>query len=171
LSKPWLLTTALTLSAFAASAQAQEAPRPAAELLCSDIATLEEAHAAALVYYIAGYMDAEAAAIGAAPAGDPAMVGGLTLSAAAVLEACAATPDQRVADAITATGGSSGTAAAVPAPTESTPPAEGTAAPADGATAPADGAAVPGEAAPSDGTATPPADGATEAPAGTTTTQ
>ncbi len=149
MSKPWLLTTALTLSAFAASAHAQEAAKPAPDLLCSDISTLEEAHAAALVYYIAGYLDAEAASAGTASAGNPAMVGGLTLSAAAVLEACAATPDQRVADAITAAGGSSGTAAAAPAPTEAAPPAEGataTPAPAEGATAPADGAAAPADA-------------------------
>ena len=158
MSKPWLLTTALTLSAFAAGANAQEAPKPAAELLCNDISTLEEAHAAALVYYIAGFVDGQQAAGGtAAPAGNAAMAGGITLSAAAVLEVCAAAPEMLVADAIAAQGGSAGTAAA-PAMTDEAAPPSATEAPAEnGETAPAEGApSTEGETPPAEG-ATPPA--------------
>ena len=50
----------LVLTAFAGGASAQEGTA-AIDLRCSDIASLGEAHAAALVYYIAGYQDAQMA--------------------------------------------------------------------------------------------------------------
>ena len=147
--KPWLLTTALTLSAFAASATAQEPPKPAAELLCSEIQTVEEAHAAALVYYIAGFVDGQQAASGTAITGDPATVGGITLSAAAVLEACAASPDMLVAEAIAAQGGSTGAAPAPAATAEETAPTG------DSATPPAESEAAPADDGAAEGTTTP----------------
>lgn len=166
--KAWLLTTVLTLSAFAASASAQEPARPAAELLCSEISTLEEAHAAALVYYIAGFVDGQQAAAGTAPAGNPDMVGGISLSAAAVLEACAASPELPVTDAIAAQGGSTGAAPAPSAEEPAASPSE-TAVPADDATAPDQGDPPAEGGTTEGGTTTPPAEGGAEG--GTTTPQ
>ena len=115
------------------SADETTGPVMAVDLTCGAIAGLEDAHAAALVYYIAGYADATASAaegVGAPP--DNGMLGGLTLSAAAVIEACAADEGQLVSDAIQGLGGSMGERAA-----ETLPPAEEPA-PADDAMAPAD---------------------------------
>lgn len=165
----------LVLTAFAGGASAQEGTA-AIDLTCSDIASLGEAHAAALVYYIAGYQDAQmsaggeaaaepaapaegetapaegaaAPAEGEAPAQQPAtaeMVGGVTLSAAAVITACQDSPDMRVADVITAQGGSG----AMPVAASAQPPAGGQAEPAQDAQ-PAEGASAE--------PATPPAEGA-----------
>jgi hypothetical protein len=136
-----------------------ETPAPvvaAIDLTCGDIASLEAAHAAALVYYVAGYADAQRDAGTPAPAGANTMVGGLTLSAAAILEACASQPTAFVRDVVAAQGGSGGTAAPATAPAEETAPAEGATEPVPaGDTAPA-------------GETTAPADGTT-APTGTTT--
>jgi hypothetical protein len=104
-------------------AAAQAVPVAAVDLACSDISTLEAAHAAALVYYIAGYTDAQRDA-GAPPPPPPdnGMIGGITLSASAIIEACAADPEALIRDVIAAQGGSSAPAAAAPA--EDTAPAE-----------------------------------------------
>ncbi|HHY50897.1 MAG TPA: hypothetical protein GYA10_14270, partial [Alphaproteobacteria bacterium] len=60
---------AILIAAAAGSAVAQDATgTPPAQLTCSDISTLEAAHAAALVYYVAGYIDAQGAAAGGAMA-------------------------------------------------------------------------------------------------------
>ena len=150
------LRLSLTLAVIAAAspvlAQETEAPAAAAQtaavdLTCGDISTLEAAHAAALVYYIAGYVDARRdAGSPPAPAPDTGMVGGITLSAAAVIDACIADPTALIRDKIATLGGSSAPAATAPAesppPAEETPPAEGAApaeetAPAEDTTAPA----------------------------------
>jgi hypothetical protein len=143
----------------------------AIDLTCADIASLEPAHAAALVYYIAGFKDGQSGAT----VNPGAMVGGLTLSAAAVIDACAADDTATIATVIDAQGGTGGSAAATtPAPTDAATSTEP--APADAATdamAPADGAAAPADSgtdamAPADGAAAP-ATG-TETPAEGTTT-
>lgn len=162
-----LAASVLVLTAFAAGAPSAQEGAAAIDLTCSDIASLGEAHAAALVYYIAGYQDAQMSAGGEAMAAETAapaegeapaqqsaeMIGGVTLSAAAVITACQASPDMRVADVITAQGGSGAmpvAATAQPAAGEQAEPAE--------ATQPAEGA----DAEPT----TPPAEGeATEQPA------
>ena len=147
------LRLSLIVAALAAAppilAQETEAPAAAAQtaavgLSCGDISTLEAAHAAALVYYIAGYVDAQRdAGSPPAPAADTGMVGGITLSAAAVIEACTADPTALVRDKIATLGGSSAPAATAPAesppPAEEAPPAEG-AAPAEETAPPANGA-------------------------------
>jgi hypothetical protein len=122
----------LAIAAFAlaavspAIAQEGEPPAPVAavDLKCGDISTLEAAHAAALVYYIAGYADAQRDAGTPRPPTDTTMVGGITLSAAAILKACTDDPEALVRDVIAANGGS---APPAPAPAESAPPAEETA--------------------------------------------
>jgi hypothetical protein len=144
------LAVLLALTSAAAPVIAQEAETPpaaqavpvaAVDLACADISTLEAAHAAALVYYIAGYTDAQRDA-GAPPPPPPdnSMVGGITLSASAVIDACAADPNALVRDVIAAQGGSTAPAAAAPA--QETAPAEEPApadqpAPAEGTTEPA----------------------------------
>lgn len=112
-------------------AQEEATPMAAIDLECGDISTLEAAHAAALVYYIAGYADGRRdAGITPAPA-STAMIGGLTMSAAAVLDACAASADSLVLDIIASQGGSGGTPTApsesAPADGAAEPPADGTA--------------------------------------------
>jgi hypothetical protein len=134
----------------------EEAPVPAMaaiDLTCGDIATLEAAHAAALVYYVAGYADAQRDAGTPAPAGANGMVGGLTLSAAAIIETCASQPTAFLRDVIATQGGAGGTAAPATAPTEETTPTESATepAPAGETTAPA------GETAPSGTTTETPA--------------
>ena len=175
-----------TASAGAVSAQQMSAAAPAS-LTCGDIANLEAAHAAALVYYVAGWTDAESSSTGAgamAPgddagaaddqmtademtadqtvdqtsadeataAGGSQAVGGLTLSAAAVIQMCLTQPDSTIAEIIDAQGGS-GVLGATGAPASAGTGAE----PADDA-APA-GGTDPVETAPMD---TAPADPATE---------
>jgi hypothetical protein len=138
-----ILTIALPLLVGTASL-AQEGPAPAqaataaVDLACGDVSTLEAAHAAALVYYIAGYMDAQRDAGSPPPAASNDMVGGITLSAAAVIDACAADPTALVRDKIDVLGGTSAPRTATPAqdsapddsaPTEEAAPAEDTTAP------------------------------------------
>ena len=177
-------TCVFVLTAFAAGAAGAQENTSAIDLTCADIASLGEAHAAALVYYIAGYQDAQMSMEGAAapaeqaapaqneaaqgeaatdtqPAGGadaeaaPAegetetqtvsaqLVGGISLSAAAVLSACNDSAEMRIADVILNLGGSG----AIPAPTSAgSTPAQQTA-PADDAAA---GAEPAGDAAPSE---------------------
>ena len=174
-------TCVFVLTAFAAGAAGAQENPSAIDLTCADIASLGEAHAAALVYYIAGYQDAQMSMEGAAAPAEPAapaqneaatdtqlagegqadaeaapaesetetqtvsaqLVGGVSLSAAAVLSACNDSADMRIADVILNLGGSG----AIPAPSSagSTPVQQ---------TAPADddaaGAEPAGDAAPSE---------------------
>ncbi len=126
----------LTVAALVAAspALAQETPAPATtsvlaavDLSCGDISTLEAAHAAALVYYVAGYVDGQRdAGSPPPPAADNGMVGGITLSAAAVIDACVADPTALIRDKIATLGGSSApaSAAGTPPPVEQPAPAE-----------------------------------------------
>jgi hypothetical protein len=91
-----------------------------AALRCSNIQELEPAHAAALIYYIAGYedaiRDAQTQTAGGTTQGLTATegvsaaagagVGTLTLSAQAIITACSQSPDSRIADVIISQGGS-----------------------------------------------------------------
>jgi hypothetical protein len=125
------LAVLLAVTAAAAPALGQEAETPAAatpvaavDLTCADISTLEAAHAAALVYYIAGYIDSQRdAGAPPPPPADNGMPGGITLSASAIIDACGADPSALIRDVITAQGGSSAPPAAAP-PAQETAPAE-----------------------------------------------
>ena len=158
----WIISAALVLTT-ATSATAQDAVEPeqpateqaqpageaadstadmsagAVDLTCADIAALEEAHAAALVYYVAGYADAmRDAAAGSLTPPNNGMPGGLTLSAAAVISDCANAPDERIADVVAALGGSMGERAS-----QTPPPADEPAAEPTGDEAPADEVPAP----------------------------
>src|SRR5690606_18854939 len=86
------------------------------------------------------------------------MVGGVTLSAAAVIAACQSSADMRVADVITAQGGSG----AMPVAATAQPPAGGQAEPAQDAQ-PAEGASTEPATPPAEGAAAEqPAEGAAE---------
>lgn len=117
------LLSVLAAGAGIQSAQAQVADNEVSVLRCSALSDLTPAHAAALVYYIAGYGDATRNAQTQLAAGTS--VGGgavdslatrsmtsggaeatLTLSAQAIMAACAQSPDSRVTDIITSQGGS-----------------------------------------------------------------
>ena len=114
----------LLLPVLGSPAHSQDTtPRPAVELTCSDVAALEPAHSAALIYYIAGYVDGAAAAT--TPPDEarplPNIPGGLTLSASAVLDACATDTSARVADVIAGLGGSMNPTPATRTPEDASP--------------------------------------------------
>ena len=139
------LLSVLAIGAGIQSAQAQVADNEVSVLRCSALSDLAPAHAAALVYYIAGYGDATRNAQTQLAAGTS--VGGgavdslatrgmtsgggaeatLTLSAEAIMTACGQSPDSRVTDIITSQGGSGvPPATAAPGPIQPSDPGPAT---------------------------------------------